>query len=89
MFKSHLLTVIIVNQDPLLSEPNIKSLKPKPNENCKFIFGKPKAQTEACSFQVNLSKIPWVRIKRGADGRIDGADVGIKRGYGDKTRIWG
>ena len=62
-FKSHLLNVIIVNQDPLLprlSEPNIKSLKPKPNENCKFIFGKPKAQTEGCqgcSFQVNLFKI--------------------------------
>ncbi len=45
VFKSHLLTVINVNQDrflPLLSEPNyIKSLKPKPNETCK-LFGKPK-----------------------------------------------
>ncbi len=36
-----------------------------------------------------------VRIKRGADGRMDGAeriggaDMGIKHGYGDKTRIWG
>ncbi len=36
-----------------------------------------------------------VGIKRGADGRIDGAEriggaeMGIKHGYGDKTRIWG